>query len=312
MDVTFRDMPKLLAAFERHLRVERGRSVNTIRRYTRTLRQFAAFVGDEHSALESVDRRQIVAFCGRPVSGRDPSRATWNARVAALRAFYAYLYREERVGANPALRVERQRERAPERFPLTFDESLTVLDAIAKHSGESYRSRNVAIFQLLVHSALRVNEVVSLDVDQVDFDNRVLLGVRTKGDKSLSVYFSDLVSEALERYLRHRALLHPDADETALFVSDRGRRMSVRSVQEMVRRYGERAGISRPVTPHLLRHSSVTQLAELGTPLPVIQAICGHESIRTTQRYVHLGGEHRRTAVDALDAEWKRRRKGAA
>ena len=311
MNVTFRDMPELLDAFARHLRVERGRSPKTIARYRQTLQRFVAYVADEHLALEAVTRAQLAEFAGRNVDGKEPSRSTWNSRVAALRALYAYLYREEIVETNPALRVERQRQRAPERVPLSFEEALAVVDAIQSQSGDTYRSRNIAIFQLLVHCALRVSEVVSLNLAQVDFDNRVLLGVRTKGDKSLSVYFSDLVSESLERYIRHRPGLNPSASEHALFLSDRGTRMSVRSVQEMVKRYGRRAGISRPVTPHLLRHSSVTQLAELGTPLPVIQSICGHESIRTTQRYVHMTGEHRKTAVDALDAEWRRRRRSA-
>jgi site-specific recombinase XerD len=311
MNVTFRDMPDLVASFVHHLRVERGRSPNTVKRYQRTLEDFAVFVTDLDLPLDSVTRDQIVAFSGRSVHGREPSHATWNARIAALRAFYGYLHRREIVHTNPSLRVDRHRERAAERLPLSFDEALNVVDVIAKHSSDAYRSRNVAIFQLFVHSALRVAEVVSLNVGQVDFDNRVLLGVRAKGEKYLSVYFSDLVSEALERYLRHRSLLHPKASEQALFLSDRGTRMSVRSVQEMVRRYGKLAGISRPVTPHLLRHSSVSQLAEIGTPLTVIQDICGHESIRTTQRYVHLGGEHRRTAIDALDKEWRRRKRSA-
>jgi site-specific recombinase XerD len=311
MNVTFRDMPELVAGFVHHLRVERGRSLNTVKRYQRTLEDFAEFVTDLDLALDHVSRDQIVAFAGRSVRGREPSHATWNARVAALRAFYGYLYRRDIVNSNPSLRVDRHRERAAERLPLSFDEALGVVDVIAKQSSDAYRSRNVAIFQLFVHSALRVAEVVSLNVGQVDFDNRVLLGVRAKGEKYLSVYFSDLVSEALERYLRHRSLLHPKASEQALFLSDRGTRMSVRSVQEMVRRYGRLAGISRPVTPHLLRHSSVSQLAEIGTPITVIQDICGHESIRTTQRYVHLGGEHRRSAVDALDKEWRRRKRSA-
>lgn len=308
MNASFRDMPALLDAFARHLRVERGRSSSTVARYLRTLRQFAAFVDDESRPLEGATYREIADFCGREVRGREPSGSTWNARVAALRAFYAYLYREELVFANPALRVERQRERAGERLPLSLDEALRVVDAITEGSSDTYRARNVAIFQLLVHSALRVSEIVSLDVHQVDFDNRVLLAVRTKGDKKLSVYFSDLVSEALERYLRHRTLLNPAEQEEALFLSDRGTRISVRAVQQMIGRYGERAGISRPVTPHLLRHSSVTQLVELGTPLPVVQSICGHASVQTTQRYVHLGGEHRRSAADALDAAWRKRR----
>lgn len=136
-------------------------------------------------------------------------------------------------------------------------------------------------------------------------DHYLLLDVRAKGGKLLAVAFNDVVAEALEQYLAERPRLHPATDEPALFVSDRGNRLSIRTVQELVKRFGKLATIRTPVTPHVLRHSSATRLAELGTPLRVVQEICGHASVTTTERYVHVNGNERRRAIDALAVRWR-------
>jgi len=162
-------------------------------------------------------------------------------------------------------------------------------------SPKLYRSRNTALVQVMFHSALRVSEVVSLDLHQVDFQGHLFMNIRTKGDKQISLPFPDLVSEALERYLKDR---EPTSDE-ALFLSNRGTRMSVRAVQRLLNDYGRMAGIPRPVTPHLLRHSGATELADLA-PLRVVQEILGHSSPEVTARYVHVASDARRLAINAL------------
>ena len=169
------------------------------------------------------------------------------------------------------------------------------------------KSRNVAMTLTLMHSALRVAELVSLDLDQLDLKNYVAYDVRAKGNKTLAVVLNDVVAEALETYCVDRKSLAV-AGAHALFVSSSGTRISVRTVQQFVRRYGELAGIKRRVTPHLLRHTSATRLAETGAPLRVIQEICGHSSVSTTQRYVHVSKQQRRDAVKALGTEWRGRR----
>jgi site-specific recombinase XerD len=136
----------------------------------------------------------------------------------------------------------------------------------------------------------------------------VLLDVRRKGGKFLSAPISDLVVEALERYLPVRERF-PGA--SALFLSDRGNRMSVRAVQDVIRTLGARAGLARGIGPHVLRHGSATELAELGTKLEVIQEHLGHESVLTTRRYVHPRSAARREAVDALGARVARARRSA-
>lgn len=214
---------------------------------------------------------------------------------------------------NPAMTLERQRVIPKEPVPLSFDEMLRLVEAVEGHCSTVYKHRNVAILQVLFHCALRVAEVVSLDLSQLDFDNYVFLDVRRKGGKLLAAAFNDVVAEALQRYLRVRREHSPEGDDPALFLSDRKKRLGVRAVQAMVKKYADLAGISRTVSPHLLRHSSATQLMEVGTPLRVVQEICGHASVETTQRYVHVNNGQRKQAVDALGREWRvqsrRRRK---
>jgi len=256
---------------------------------------------------ESVDKTLIIEYLRQRANrGVTRSRSVWNTHLSALRAFYGYLFREEVIMDNPALRVERMKPFFREPTPLSLDEAVRLTEAVEEHAQPPYRARNEAIVQVLFHCALRVAELVSLDLAQVDFDNYVFVGVRTKGGKHLSVAFNDVVAEALGKYLTCRQEIVGASDIGALFLSDRRTRISIRAVQDLVRRYAELAGISRRVSPHLLRHSSATQLVEIGTPLSVVQEMCGHASVTTTQRYVHVSGGQRRHAVDALGAEWRR------
>jgi integrase/recombinase XerC len=167
----------------------------------------------------------------------------------------------------------------------------------------------VAIVQVFLHCSLRVGEIVALDVDHVDLDRHLLIDIRVKGGKRLSVPFNDVVAEALEKYLHARDAA---VGEKALFVSNRKKRMTIRAVQELVKSYGKRAGITRRITPHILRHSSASELAEMGTPLSAIQSHLGHASPLTTARYIHVNGNAVKHAVNELGARWKKRTRTAA
>lgn len=305
-------MPDIIDAFEGYLRAERGRSPLTVERYATALRAFVEFLKsefeDEPFELENLGKAELITFLREKSQGQqgEVSRSNWNMRLSALRAFYDYLFKTEKIDVNPASRIDRLRIEPTEPAPLSLDEMLRLIEAI-EAGPRSARARNAAIVKVLFHCALRVAELVSLRVDQVDMDNRLLLCVRVKRGKHLSVSFNDVVAEALERYLSERTRCSHTDGAAALFLSNRGTRMSVRSVQEMVKGYAAQADITRVVTPHLLRHSSVTQLVELGTPLRVVQEMVGHESIKTTQRYAAVNSTQRRTASDALAKAWRMR-----
>ncbi|HEU4731555.1 MAG TPA: tyrosine-type recombinase/integrase [Kofleriaceae bacterium] len=307
-------MTALLEHFEVHLRQERMRGTETVKRYVSILREFCSFLRRVHAdaALSEITHRELSAFLReRATTSGTPSPTSWNMALSALRALYAYLNHAEVLPMNPTLRIERHKVASREPVPLSLDEFLALVEA-AEASGERYRRRNVAIVQLLFHTALRVAELVSLDVDQVDWHARVLCDVRTKGSKWLSAPFNDMVSQALEAYVAERGASRT-VSEGAVFVSNRGKRLSVRSVQGIVKGLGKAAGISRAVTPHLLRHSSASELVELGTPIRVVQEVLGHAAVTTTERYVHVKAGGRRAAIDALGARVEQaRRKRAA
>lgn len=305
-------MNNLVVAFATYLRQVKGRSPRTVAQYSDVLEEFTAYVAEvcgPQVALETIELPVLENFLTRGCAPDDePSPYLWNARLFALRTFYKYLLRMDTIHKNPTLDIEQRTIEPKNQVPLSFDEFLSLVEAL-KTSPPYYRSRNVAVAQVLYHCALRVSEVVSLNIAQVDFTNYVFHNVRTKGRKWLSVPFNDLVAEALEFYLKDREDLVPHEHETALFLSDRRQRLSVRSVQELIKSYGKEAGIGRTIGPHLLRHSGASELGDLGVPIRVIQDICNHSSITTTERYVHNKGQAQRRAIDLLGATLANRAK---
>lgn len=300
-------MTDLASEFPDYLRSELMLAERTRARYEAIVRDFIAFAERAGFAVDAARRDDVLHFLrSRSSADAEPSRAMWNLRLAALRALYGLALKEEVMAVNPAALVERRKLARKERFPLSLSEMLAIVDAAARYSPEGQKARNVALFQVFLHSSLRAAEVVSLTLDQVDLDLHAFLSVRVKGDKRLSVLFNDVVAEALARYLAERKTWGlPDAVRT-LFVSKRGGPLSVRTLEYLVPRYAELAGIRRRVTPHDLRHSSLSELAEEGTPLEVVRDHAGHESVKTTELYVHRSKTHEREAVDRLGTTWKR------
>lgn len=303
-------MIQLTVAFKEYFSEERRRQPNTIKSYEKVLNDFVGFLYKEHGdnilALEAIGKEIILEFLksGSPTRKKTSSHI-WNIRLSALRSFYDFLFKQGYITVNPAQKIDRLKIQNREPIPLSMDEVFRLI-TVMKQSMPICQNRNIAIIQVLFHCAFRVAELVSLNMDQVDFDNYVFVNVRTKGGKYLSVPFSDVVADALKKYLVDRNKMRPADNEHALFLSNRRDRLSIRTVQKLVRKYGEKAGISRTVTPHLLRHSSATQFVSMGILLSVVQDICGHASVTTTERYVHFNGSERKKAIDDLGLKWKK------
>lgn len=298
------NMSSLFAEFASYLFNERRRAPSTVQRYRRTIERLAVFlegrgVGGLLGSLD-VDRDHLAAFA----SSQEASDSVFNERVFALRAFYAYLGRGLANAANPAMKVAIVKRHERERLPLDFGEWISLLDAV-ETAPEGLRSRNAAVVTVALFTGLRVSELISLNMAQLDLRNRMILDIRRKGGKSLSTPMSDLVVVAIERYLPDRMHLLRGINTEALFISTRGRRLSVRSLQRLVTEYGKKAGISRPVSPHVLRHSAATELLEVAG-LRTAQELLGHSKVTTTQRYAHVRHRSLRAAVDKLGERYKR------
>ena len=285
----------------------------TIRRYVSVVDEFATFLCGPREggsvpleATEAVHVKEFLRCCARR---NTLSKSLWNVRLAALRTFYGFLFKQEIITVNPAEKVDRAKIHPREPVPLSFEEVLRLADA-AKQSSSAYAARNETIVHVLFHCGLRVSELVSLDVDQVQTnkDDYLFVNVRRKGNKWLSTSFNEVVAEALGRYLKDRKRMNPPENVTALFLSDRCVRMSVRAVQEMIRCCAKRADIGgRPITPHLLRHSSATELKNMGVHARVVQDHLGHARITTTQRYMHVSNGERRQVINDLGKRYQER-----
>lgn len=285
--------------FLEYLEIERGRSVKTIENYDRYLTRFLAFVKvtDPAQVTEEMVREFRLFLNRQPGTKSGPrvesmKRRTQNYYLIAVRAFLKFMRKRGAEVLSPE-RIELAK--VPERsLDLISGSELARLRA-APDLATLEGKRDSAILELLFSTGLRVSELCNLSTDDVDL-SRDEFSVRGKGDKVRVVFLSDDARTALTRYLTARK----DMDD-ALFVryghkvkSETDRRLSPRTVQRMLKRYAVKAGITRKVTPHVIRHSFATDLLGNGADLRSVQALLGHAHIATTQVYTHVTDAHLR------------------
>jgi len=297
-------------AFLAYALAERGLSARTIEAYRGDLEDFARFLrGRGAPGPAEVTRAAITLYLVHLRRARR-SAATVQRRAAAIRSFYRYLLREQVVTADPTLDLGPPRPSRRLPHVLTVEEVNRLLAAPDPATPEGLRDQ--AMLELMYSSGLRVSELVGLDIGDVDLDREVVrcLG---KGNKPRLVPVGSRAVTALLAYQRRgRPALTRRRMSPALFVSRRGR-LTRQAFWQIVRRYARVAGITKRLTPHVLRHSFATHLLEGGADLRAVQEMLGHASIATTQVYTHLTREHLRTVYarahprDALRIPARRR-----
>ncbi len=297
------NLPSYKTQFLEYLEIERGRSIKTVRNYDRYVTRFLAHAKAHepaHITEESV-RAFRMHLNREPGAGKNATmkRRTQNYYLIALRAFLKFL-RSRNVRSLDPERIELAKVPERELDLITEAELLRLLkgprDAYTAASTpleHERRLRDSAILELLFSTGLRVSELCALDAD-IDL-SRDELSVRGKGEKVRVVFLSETAKEAVHAYLKARTDL-----EEALFVNygkgttKKERRLTPRSVERMIKEYAARAGITKKMTPHGLRHSFATDLLENGADLRSVQAMLGHASINTTQIYTHVTDKHLR------------------
>jgi integrase/recombinase XerD len=274
-------------AFLLELRVERGLSPLTIAAYRRDLQQFAATAGSRWRN----DPEPVTDFVnGLRRAGRRPS--TQARKVAAIRSFYGFALREGIAGRDVAALLDSPRPGSYLPDVLDADDVERILAAPA--GDEPAAIRDAAILELLYACGLRVSELTGLDLDRVDLPN-LQVRVIGKGNKERRVPMGEPARERMHRYLNGpRSTWTAGRPTPAVFVNQRGKRLTREAVWRLVRRWTRAAGVSGHVTPHTFRHSFATHLLEGGADLRVVQTLLGHASISTTQLYTHLTGERLR------------------
>lgn len=290
---------ELKTQFLEYLEIERGRSVKTVENYDRYLQRFFAFTNAKTPADLTEEhvrtfRLHLNRQPGTKIGGRiEPmKRRTQNYYLIAVRAFLKFLRKRGIESLNPE-RIELAK--VPERSLdlISSQELKRLLQAPDTKTLDGKRDK--AILELFFSTGLRISELTSLSIDDVDL-TRDEFSVRGKGDKIRIVFLSDSARKCIQTYLQKRK----DLDD-ALFIrygrkaNDGGDlRLSPRAVQRLLKKYAAAAGITRKVTPHVLRHSFATDLLQNGADLRSVQALLGHANIGTTQVYTHVTDKHLR------------------
>jgi integrase/recombinase XerC len=290
-----------LNAYLRHLKDERRLSPHTLKAYTRDLNDFNAFCAREKLALDVLDSyviRRYVAQCHRKgLSPRSLAR-----RLSAVRQFLGFLVRVGELAANPAIHV--QAPKPSRRLPPTLDADQ-VAKLLALEGDDQLTVRDRAMLELLYSSGLRLAELVSLDLVDLDIRDRSVR-VTGKGNKTRVLPVGRHALTALDEWLLQRAKM-ASAGEQALFVSQRGTRLAARTVQLRLKHWAKRQATGVSIHPHLLRHSFATHMLESSRDLRAVQELLGHASISTTQVYTHLDFQHLAQIYDQSHPRARRR-----
>lgn len=284
-----------------HLTVERGLADNTLAAYRRDLERYAAFLaGRGVGDLDDVDAKTIRAFIASVSASThgpdgEPYRATTVSRMlSTVRMFHRFALREGMVTDDPTAGVVRPRLPRALPHPLTVQEVAAIVEAPGDATPVAARDR--AILELLYGAGLRISELVGLDVDDVDLED-ASVRVLGKGSKERLVPIGRMARDAVAAYLtRGRPALATGRSRAALFLNARGGRLTRQSCSRLLDAHRTRAGITRVVTPHDLRHSFATHLLEGGADVRVVQELLGHASVATTQVYTLVTTEHLRAA----------------
>lgn len=278
-------MQNEIGDFLDYLTYERNVSPNTVTAYRDDLDSFVGFLCNDYLTmardlldLRKVDHlsvRSYLAFLAR----KKLSRASTARHLSALRSFFKYLMREGIVEANPARTVATPKRE--KHLPAVLQTSDVAL-LLEQPDDSTLGLRDRAWLELLYASGLRISELVSIDLEDIELRSR-LVKVRGKGSKERIVPFGKKAEAALRTWLSTRT-----DDEPAIFVNYRGERITTRSVRRLFDRYVRAASLRAGVSPHTLRHSFATHLLNSGADLRSIQELLGHASLSTTQKYTHL------------------------
>lgn len=278
-----------VARFVRHLETEKLRSGETVRAYRADLadfRQYLEQIGAQAvlASIKNTDPLYVRGFVAARFA--KIKKESVGRKLAAIRTFFKFLVREGAAGTNPASGIRAPKRARPLPRALNVDE---VDRFFGKSSGMSARDRS--IFELLYSSGLRVGELTSLKVEDLDVKNG-WVRVVGKGNKERYVPVGSKACQALEEYLPLREVQEMQAASVlgrgSLFLNSRGGPLSSRSVRRILKTYLDVAGLARDVSPHAFRHSFATHMLQGGADLRSIQELLGHAGLSTTQRYTNV------------------------
>jgi integrase/recombinase XerD len=277
-----------ISAFLTHVKVEKGLSSNTVSAYKRDLVKFDAFARKRKLSLEAISRDDLVDFLAGLYRQKLESR-TVARQLVTLRNLFRFAQTQDLISVDPSINLESPKIRRTLPGYLRLEEVERLLEQPDEKTSLGLRDR--AMLEVLYSTGLRVSELISLRVSDLDAKVGCVRCIG-KGDKERIVPVGRKALGMVEKYLRqaraHLCCKGKSAGSPVLFVNRRGGALSRVGVWKILSAYGRRAGLRRPIKPHMLRHSFATHLLERGADLRSVQLMLGHADISTTQIYTHV------------------------
>ena len=282
-------MHALLDSFLSYLAVEKGLSENTLESYGRDVKKFIEYLEQERiTAVADVKYRHIADFL--TLSREKGFTATTTVRsIVSIKQFFKYLIIDKLIAEDPASQIKTPKMKKSIPGVISLDDVETLLGATDESTPEGLRDS--AMLEVLYATGIRVSELIGLKLNDVNFDHGYVI-VYGKGSKERIVPLGEKAREKMLAYLADaRPLILKSREAKALFVTRRGKGMSRQGFWKLIKNYALKAGISKKISPHTLRHSFATHLLERGADLRTIQIMLGHSDISTTQIYTHVESE---------------------
>jgi integrase/recombinase XerD len=284
-------MREQIQQFLEYITVEKGYSPNTLAAYRNDLSQFLAFLQGRVSGWGEVDRDMILDYVMHMKAEQEYASSTVARKVAAIKSFFHWLVERGLLQDDPTVTLDspKVRKRLPK--AVSPDDMERLLNEPARdRTAKALRDR--ALLEMLYATGLRVTELVSLNVDDVNLASSTARVVRPKDRRERIVPIHSRALDPLQDYLeRGRMQLLRDPDEVALFLNHRGKRLTRQGLWLIVKHYAREVGITEGLTPHTLRHSFAAHLVENKAELEYVQQILGHANIATTQVYTQVSSE---------------------
>jgi integrase/recombinase XerD len=279
-------MEKLLAEFINYLAVERGLARNTLLAYRTDLMSYLAFCRQYNMTdLNQAGKDAVMSYIYQ-LQVNNSSPATISRRLAAIKAYYRFAFNEGVLTKDPVQDLESPKpaQRLPRILNVEEVDLLLSQPRISQPAG----LRDKAMLELLYATGLRVSELVSLDLNNLNLENN-FIRCYGKGSKERIVPIGEIAVHFVKEYLqRGRGKLEKSGTSPALFLNQRGQRLTRQGFWKIIKKYAAQARIDTVITPHTLRHSFATHLLENGADIRSVQEMLGHSDISTTQIYTHL------------------------
>ena len=282
-----------LEDFKSYIIAEKNFSQHTAKAYCSDILSFLVWMDDE--SCEEVNFFKIRDYI-HFIQKFNYKKTTVARKIASLRTFYKYLYREQKIDSNPAMNLNNPKR--PKSLPkfLTPDEVEQILNNTKIETPAGYRNRT--ILELLWATGMRISELSGLNFGDLNLEHNEIR-VFGKGSKERIILVTDRAKSFLERYIETaRALIPkgfpvpPQDEDSPVFINNTGYRLQTRTVRNVINEVVEKINLPKHVTPHVFRHSFATHLIENGADLRIVQELLGHASISNTQIYTHVSTQH--------------------